>query len=190
MFQLPRTFFLLKLRIFCQTFWKILIKSNKTNCFSPLQDREFISLNLNSSDITSYPNEWQMGATSSCINDIANDDFVPILNIEEVSDQDNKLSNRLTVPAIHESASDHSISNILELFESKNENTENSFLAVPTSINPTELKSSGSDISISFFLDGEQSSDIYDENSFANVNSNSLNVSHRKESLSREEYME
>lgn len=149
-----------------------------------------MSLNLNSSDITSpYPHDWQMGATSSCINDIANDDFVPILNIEEVPDVDNTDDyaitnfNKLSVPSsIHESASDHSISNILDLFEI-NQTNEN-VLAVPTSVNPTEMKSSGSDVSISFFLDSEQCSDIYDENSFANVNSNIL---HRKKSMSREE---
>lgn len=149
-----------------------------------------MSLNLNSSNLTStYPHEWQMGATSSCINDIGNDDFVPIVNIEEVSDEERETSTnedvtnytKLSVPAIHQSVSDHSISNILDLFETNNDNTENSFLTVPATINSTELKSSGSDISISFFLDSEQNSDIYDENSFASVNSNS---SHRKKSNS------
>lgn len=156
-----------------------------------------MSLNLNSSDISSsYNHAWHMGATSSCINDIANDDFVPILNIDEVSDEENPNStinkrnyiipnyNKLSVPAIHESASNHSISNILDFLDTSNENTNGSLLAVPlanTPINSNEMKSSGSDVSISYFLDREQFNEIYDGNNSASVNSA---VPYRKKSNS------
>lgn len=129
------------------------------------------------------------GATSSCINDIANDDFVPILQIEEVMKDTNNESkirdiddpNMLSIPKIHTSASDSSISNILD-FLGNNSETENLFLQVPMA---SKFKSSGSlnsrrnsscgsrkssDVSLSFFLDREHIGDTYDENTFANVN--------------------
>lgn len=141
---------------------------------------------------------WQMGATSSSINDIANDNFVPILNIEEFTGGDNdeddegtaliinenttitKSSNMLSVPTIRTSASDNSISNVLDFLGT---NSENVLLSVPgRRTSAGELKSSGSDVSISFFLDREQMSDTYDENTFANVNTNVLDERNRKKS--------
>lgn len=125
-----------------------------------------------------------MGATSSCINDIANDDFLPILHIEEVFEENNRPNNEdstevnsknLSVPAIHTSPSDDSISNILDLLD--NEQMEGKLLTVPQQAATTktsEMRSSGSDVSISFFLDRELSGDPYDEFEFANVNSNVL----------------
>lgn len=115
---------------------------------------------------------WQMGATSSCLNDIANDDFLPILHIEPLLDGMNMSestnysrqlisSNTLTVPSIHISESGNSNSNILDIFDNNIETIEST----------REIKSSGSEISISFFLDREPMSDVFDENNFANVNS-------------------
>lgn len=142
---------------------------------------------------------WQMGATSSCINDIANDDFVPILNIEDYAEEENdgaallinedtatpRSSNMLSVPTIRTSASDNSISNILDFLGTNNELKDNSLLSVPyRRPSAGELKSSGSDVSISFFLDREQMSDTYDENTFANVNTNVLDERNRKKSNS------
>lgn len=143
---------------------------------------------FNTTDKASNYREWQMGATSSCINDIANDDFVPILRIEESepinvkhSDDVRKLSlietkkNTLAVPAIRTSRSDNSISNILDLMDTNNETLEQTLLHVPvqtTSSNSADLKSSGSDVSISFFLDRENIGDTFDEVNFANVNTN------------------
>lgn len=113
-----------------------------------------------------------MGATSSCINDIANDDFIPILHIEEVMKENNmetgfvENENMLSIPATHTSASDKSISNILD-FLGTDDTIENSFLAVPLrTTSASELKSFGSDVSISFFLG------TCDENTSANVNTN------------------
>lgn len=125
-----------------------------------------------------------MGATSSCLNDIANDDFVPILRIEECesnngkhSEDGRKLSlieiknNSLSVPAIiRTSVSDNSISNILDIMDTNNETLEQTLLSIPIPAN--EMKSSGSDVSISFFLDRENVEDAYDEVNFANVNTN------------------
>lgn len=143
---------------------------------------------FNTTDKASNYREWQMGATSSCINDIANDDFVPILRIEESepinvkhSEDVRKLSlietkkNTLAVPAIRTSRSDNSISNILDLMDTNNETLEQTLLHVPvqtTSSNSADLKSSGSDVSISFFLDRENIGDTFDEVNFANVNTN------------------
>lgn len=129
-----------------------------------------------------------MGATSSCLNDIANDDFLPILRIEECKSNDGqhlenvrKLSlnetgnTSLPVPEICTSVSDNSISNILDLMDTNNDPLEQKLLHKPiqaTSSNIAEIKSSGSDVSISFFLDRENIGDAYDEANFANVNTN------------------
>lgn len=154
-----------------------------------LQNNEL--MNLDSPDVDG----WQMGATSSCINDIANDDFVPILNIEEFAEEENEgaaliinetraqSSNMLSVPAIRTSASDNSISNILDFLGTNNEMKENTYLSIPRRRpSACELKSSGSDVSISFFLDREQIGDTFDENTFANVNTNVLDERNRKKS--------
>lgn len=129
-----------------------------------------MSLTLNAPDVSSeYHHEWQMGATSSCINDIANDDFIPILNIEDVADEENSAACGMN-------------HNGLPL----DVKARDSLLSVPmpnTTTTSTEMKSSGSDVSISFFLDREMD-DTYDENNFANVNSNSLNTPYRKKSNS------
>lgn len=167
---------------------------------------------------------WTMGATSSCINDIANDDFAHILHIEEVKnngnnsetdtdtdedDSDNKcdyerdmnpnekmpmLKTRkapiLQIPQIRTSASNN---NILDLESSStaasSAHGESSFLSVPgmgassSTTNISEMKSSGSDVSISFFLDRDDAGEEYDdENTFANVNSNTLLEPTRKKS--------
>lgn len=151
-----------------------------------------MSLELTSPDTKSTYSEWQMGATSSCINDIANDDFVPILHIEAVSEEENcsmhevntsTLPN-LTVPVIHTSASDNSISNILDLLDTKNETLEKTLLSVPlqASTSSSDMKSSGSDVSISFFLDRENIGEAYDENDFANVNNNLLSEQKKEKS--------
>lgn len=124
-----------------------------------------------------------MGATSSNLNDIANDDFVPFIHIEEISEETSTKSNlsnernstntnALLLPSIHTSASDTSISNILDLMENNNSSFDKPLLTVPNNAN--EMKTSGSDVSISFFLDREYSGDGFDENSFANVNTNML----------------
>lgn len=150
-----------------------------------------MSMDLTPPDTKSTYSEWQMGATSSCINDIANDDFVPILHIEAVSEEENSsmhevntstLPINLTVPVIHTSASDNSISNILDLLDTKNETLEKTLLSVPlqASTSNSDMKSSGSDVSISFFLDRENIDEAYDENNFANVNNNLL-IEQKKE---------
>lgn len=131
-----------------------------------------------------------MGATSSCVNDIANDNFVPILRIEESEPSNRKHlegvrklsliateknTQSLSVPVIRTSASDNSISNILDLMDTNNETLEQTLLHVPiraVSSNSAEMKSSGSDVSISFFLDRENIDDAFDEVNFANVNTN------------------
>lgn len=132
--------------------------------------------------------EWEMGATSSCINDIANDNFVPILRIEESEttngrhlEDARKLSlnetgkNTLSPPVIRTSLSDNSLSNILDLMDTNNETLEQTLLHVPvqtTSNSSVAMKSSGSDVSISFFLDRENIGDAFDEINFASVNNN------------------
>lgn len=139
-------------------------------------------------DKASNYRDWQMGATSSCINDIANDDFIPILRIEESEPTNGKhfedvrkLSlietkrNALSVPTIRTSLSDNSISNVLDLMDTNNETLEQTLLHVPvqaTSSSTGEMKPSGSDVSISFFLDRENIGDAFDEVNFANVNTN------------------
>lgn len=134
-----------------------------------------------------------MGATSSCINDIANDDFVPILRIEETSpikgkhledirklslNETRKNSLSLPVPAIRASHSDNSISNILDLMDTNNEILEQTLLHVPVQatsngVEIKSMKSLGSDVSISFFLDRENIGDVFDEMNFASVNNES-----------------
>lgn len=148
-----------------------------------LQDCELRSLSLNSTDRSTYL-KWQMGATSSCMNDIANDDFVPILRIDEYKTankthtEDRNLSlneyekKNLSVPAIRTSQSDTSISNILDLMDTNNETLNQTLLHAPippsSSIN-AETKPSRSEISISFFLDRENNDDAPDEGDFANI---------------------
>lgn len=163
--------------------------------FYILQNNEL--MNLDSPDVDG----WQMDATSSClntcINDIANDDFVPILNIEEFAEEEEEnegaalilnetiaqSSNMLSVPGIRTSASDNSISNILDFLGTNNELKENSYLSIPRRRpSACQLKSSGSDVSISFFLDREQIGDTFDENTFANVNTNVIDERNRKKS--------
>lgn len=151
---------------------------------------------FDSKDKASTYMDWQMGATSSCINDIANDDFVPILRIEEPEPTNGKhledvrklslietKKNTLSVPVIRTSLSDTSISNILDLMDTNNETLEQTLLRVPvqtTSSNSGELKSLGSDVSISFFLDRENIDDAFDEVNFANVNTNLNNNMSKK----------
>lgn len=150
-----------------------------------------------------------MGPTSSCINDIGNDDFPQILHIEEASDDDEDgksdsgtldatpiiqlNSHTLFAPIMRTCASDNSISQILEK-SNGNLNyqfTENEYVSLPSTTNElmppaTEMKSAGSDFSISFILDRDNLSENYDENTFANVNTNALGVpgSSMKEALS------
>lgn len=130
-----------------------------------------MSLNVESSELAPTFG-WQMGATSSCINDIANDDFVPILQIESFTQDFNnsesgkhsndvKNSNTFSVPIIQICESDNNNSNLLSLHD------ETTHLPLTR-----EIRSSGSDVSLSFFLDSEQMSYVFDDNSFANVNSN------------------
>lgn len=151
------------------------------------QNGELVPLQFNTTDTTSSYRDWQMGATSSCINDIANDDFVPILRIEESEPTNGKHTEdvrklslietrkntfSLSVPAIRTSLSDNSISNLMD---TNNETLEQTLLHVPVQTatsNSAEMKSSGSDVSISFFLDRENIGDAFDEVNFANVNNN------------------
>lgn len=132
---------------------------------------------------------WKMGATSSSINDISNDDFVPFLHIEEVTgDKDDPsrfedkkdcsvTKNTLSIPVIHTSASDNSISNVLDLLDTNNDNLNSTLLSIPLQASfagASKIKSSSSDVSISFFLDREHFGVGFDENNFANVNNNML----------------
>lgn len=167
-----------------------------------LQNSEIVSLNTNSTDTTVQFEGWTMGATSSCINDIANDDFAQILHIEEVKGDDDSgtdesvghaenipmLKSKLKIPNIRTSVSDNSLSHMLDLAESIVTSNENSFLTIPsmgaaaTAPNMSEMKASGSDVSISFFLDRDDAGEAFDENTFANVNSNTLLEPTRKKS--------
>lgn len=128
-----------------------------------------------------------MGETSSCINDIANDELIPILHDKEVQrdesvpkcsvDMDNFIlsQSKDKVPIVSNISSlesDESPSNDLSLSEFSNNNS----LQVPqdeTKKNLFAMKSSGSDVSISFFLDREHIDNVYDDDrNFASVNSN------------------
>lgn len=136
-----------------------------------------------------------MGATSSCINDIANDDFAHVLHIQEASDHDSEeddsdleenaekvpmisVTNLLNVPQIRTSVSDNSISYVLDPTSDPADSNKHSFLNVPSANasssaqNLAEMKSSGSDVSISFFLDRDDAGEAFDENTFANVSAN------------------
>lgn len=116
-------------------------------------------------DVSKYEG-WKMGDTSSCINDIDNDDFIPIFNIEEIK-QNEKISP-------HSMNGDELKPQKFVTYSSKfNSLNQNESLAVPLEKekkNMHEMKSSGSDVSISFFLDRDYINDIYDEHTFANVN--------------------
>lgn len=129
-----------------------------------------------------------MGATSSSINDIGNDDFIPILHIEDMQQDENNPLNLIIkktyqnsqnegkiqpIPKIKTSTSDTSISNKWDLLNS-NDTIEEKLLVpeVMTNKNIFAMKSSGSDVSISFFLDRDHINDTYDEQTFANVNAN------------------
>lgn len=137
-----------------------------------------------------------MGATSSCINDIANDDFIPFLHVEEVhQDEESRThfvtrdnlsmtqddANTLSIPKIQSSTSDNSISNILDFLDTNDKVPMDSFLNVPQDPNNIfEMKPSRSDVSISFFLDREHISDTFDEQTFANVNADIREQSRKK----------
>lgn len=151
-----------------------------------------------------------MGATSSCLNDIANDDFAQILHIEDAKDDvehdtdtdtdDDKCdydesihnermpmlqSNTLQVPRIRTSHSDSSISCALNYADST-ANTSNGNACLTVAAAPSSMsiiKNAGSDVSISFFLDRDDAGEAFDdEYTFANVNSNTLLEPTRKKS--------
>lgn len=151
-----------------------------------------------------------MGATSSCLDDIANDDFAQILHIEDAKDDEHNdtdtdddkcnydesihnermpmlQSNTLQVHRIRTSLSDSSISCEQICADSiANSLNENAFLTVPSSSaatpNVSAIKNAGSDVSISFFLDRHDAGETFDEYTFANVNSNTLMEPTRKKS--------
>lgn len=100
-----------------------------------------------------------MGATSCCINDIANDDFTPILNVDNG----------------HVSFESPTKENLCEEYMEVKSRSDTNFLKIPNRLeilSTNTIKTSGSDVSISFFLDSEPIYETYDENAFANVNSN------------------
>lgn len=164
-------------------------------------------MNTNSTEAAEPFEGWTMGATSSCLNDIANDDFAQILHIEGAKDEehgtdtdDDKCdydesihnermpmlqSNTLQVPRIRTSLSDSSILSALHFADSTaNSSNENAFLTVPSAGTPSMsvIKNAGSDVSISFFLDRDDAGEAFDEYTFANVNSNTLLEPTRKKS--------
>lgn len=130
-----------------------------------------------------------MGPSSSCLNDLNNDDFVQILHIDEVSDDEtdekaveqydnpilNMNSNFLAAPeSMKPNTSDASISYILD------HANDNDFSEVQlmdnqssrirsTSLNVPELKDAPSDYSISHILDQANTN-----NSFHTINSNNI----------------
>lgn len=121
--------------------------------------------------------DWQLGAASSCLNDIANDDFPQILRIEEASDDEDDShhvpilqlnSKNLDVPQMQMTVSTNSISNILDNAVDCQRIDDGTYLDVP------EMKSSASDISISHILDQDSTTENFDEHTFANVNTNAL----------------
>lgn len=129
-------------------------------------------MSLNAEDELMATFGWEMGATSSCINDIANDNFIPNLQIETFTQNSHTIESRnynypvpnpntFSAPIIHICNSDISNSNLLRPIDEK--------ILLPSK---NEIKSVGSDVSLSFFLDSEQIHDRFDDNSFANVNSN------------------
>lgn len=124
--------------------------------------------------------DWQLGAASSCLNDIGNDDFPQILCIDEATDDEdedhedvsiNQLSSRnLDVPQIRVTTSTNSISNILDNATDCQRTEDDAYLYV------AGMKPSSSDMSISHILDQDNSTEFFDENTFANVNTNALST--------------
>lgn len=126
--------------------------------------------------------DWQLGAASSCLNDIGNDDFPQILRIEEATDSEDEEHEEEHLPIIRVSSrnlnilemqmttSSNSISNILDNVDGCQRSEDGAFLDVPT------MKPSSSDISISYILDQDSTTDNFDENTFANVNTNALSA--------------
>lgn len=139
-------------------------------------------MNTNTTD-TTLPMDWQLGAASSCLNDIGNDDFPQILRIEEASDDDDddheyqqnlpiiRLNSRnLDVPEMQMGSSTNSISNILDNAIGCQRIDDGAYLSVG------EMKPSTSDISISHILDQDSATENFDEHTFANVNTNALSA--------------
>lgn len=165
-------------------------------CFNLFQIGEDASLKTDSTDAAMPCEGWQMGPSSSCVNDIANDDFLQILHIDETSDVDDNIddenrierrpiiqinSNNLHVPQIRTSLSDTSICNLMDSANSGviNQARSNQNLSVPyghrsNSLTVPGIRSAPSDVSISLFLD-QHSNEPFDENTFADVNTNLLN---------------
>lgn len=150
---------------------------------------------------------WHIGAASSNINDIANDDFAQILHIDEPKYDDNEYddsengdsengenvpmigssSNSSLSPGIQMLVSDNSTPNLVDLADSNTNQTnptDNSFLTVQSNASDatTPMKQSSSDVSISFFLDRDDNNETFDENTFANVNANALSEQTRQQS--------
>lgn len=137
-------------------------------------------MNTNTTD-TTLPTDWQLGAASSCLNDIGNDDFPQILRIEEATDDEDDYdgentstaqlnSKKLNASTMQMTTSTNSISNILDNASDCQCIEDGTYLDVP------EMKSSPSDISISHILDRDSSTECFDENTFANVNTNALSA--------------
>lgn len=97
-----------------------------------------MSLNTNSTDSTVPYDGWHIGAASSNINDIANDDFAQILHIDEPKYDDNEYddiengenvpmiassSNPLSSPGIQMLVSDNSTPNLVDLADSNTNQT-------------------------------------------------------------------
>lgn len=128
------------------------------------------------------PMDWQLGAASSCLNDIGNDDFPQILHIEEATDDEDEHTYRenlpdiqlnssaLGVPEIKMTTSSISISNILDNVIDCQRSEDGAFLDVP------EMKPSTSDVSISYILDQDSSIEHYDDTTFADENTNTLSA--------------
>lgn len=151
------------------------------------QNSELGSFKTNSTDATMPYDEWHTGEASSSLNDMANDDFTQTLHINEPSIDDAASANQtdnapriecktslmLPVATIQMSASSCTAN---ALFESNN--ATNSFLTVPSS----SMKPSNSDVSISLLLDSEDSTESFDDDTFANANANLLEKPTRKRS--------
>lgn len=125
--------------------------------------------------------DWQLGAASSCLNDIANDDFPQILRIEEATDDEDETDNanlpiiqlnsgKLNLPQMRQTTSTNSISNILDNVTDCPRIDDGTYLDVPG------MKPSASDMSISHILDQDSTTENFDEHTFASVNTNALNA--------------
>lgn len=171
-----------------------------------MQHSENVSLKTNSTDITLPVEPEYLGAASSCINDIANDDFPQILNIQPPTDEDesedgsdesetapiissrrnSSISNALKVPQIRMTNSDNSISHVLDAADGELSQSVPSdgglFMKIGSQRKQSlclpvpDMKQASSDVSISHILDRDNGTESFDENNFASVNANKLSV--------------